>query len=39
MIPSEYTITLLSSLDDEFENPLPFLSSSFIDLLDIIDYS
>ena len=39
IIPSEYTITLLSSLDDEFENPLPFLSSSFIDLLDIIDYS
>jgi len=39
MIPSEYTITLLSALDDEFDNPLPFLSSSFIDLLDIIDYS
>ena len=39
MIPSQYTITLLSSLDDDFENPLPFLSSSFIDLLDIIDYS
>lgn len=39
IIPSEYTITLLSSLDDEFENPLPFFSSSFIDLLDIIDYS
>lgn len=39
MIPSEYTITLLASLDDDFENPLPFLSSSFIDLLDIIDYS
>ena len=39
IIPTEYTITLLSSLDDDFENPLPFLSSSFIDLLDIIDYS
>ena len=39
LIPSEYTITLLSSLDDDFENPLPFLSSSFIDLLDVIDYS
>ena len=39
IIPSQYTITLLSSLDDDFDNPLPFLSSSFIDLLDIIDYS
>lgn len=39
IIPSKYTITLLSALDDDFENPLPFLSSSFIDLLDIIDYS
>ena len=39
IIPSQYTITLLGSLDDDFENPLPFLSSSFIDLLDIIDYS
>ena len=39
IIPSQYTITLLSALDDEFENPLPFFSSSFIDLLDIIDYS
>jgi len=39
LVPSEYTITLLSALDDEFENPLPFFSSSFIDLVDIIDYS
>ena len=34
------TITLIAGMqDDEFDNPLPFMTGIFNDLLDIIDYS
>lgn len=39
LLPPDRTLTLLSSLDDEFENPLPYFSGLFMPVLDNLDFA
>ena len=39
LLPADRTLTLLASLDDEFENPLPFFSGLFMPVLDNLDFA
>ena len=38
LLPADRTLTLISSLDDEFENPLPYFSGLFMPVLDNLDF-
>lgn len=38
ILPPDRTLTLLASLDDEFENPLPYFSGLFMPVLDNLDF-